>query len=138
MHNESLNIKKYTFRGFHAQTHPFTETKVVRVIHGKIIDMILDLRKYSKTYKKIIKIELNEGKNLLVVARGCAHGYFTLKKNTRLSYLHDNYYSKKHEITINCNDKSICLPIKLSNIKQMSYKDQNGKLISDLECKFNF
>ena len=134
-HNESLNKEKNTFRGFHAQIKPFSETKLVRVIHGKIIDMILDIRKKSPTFKKLIKIKMTEGKNMVLIPKGCAHGYLTLEKNTRLSYLHDNFYSKKHEINISYKEFKKRIRIKKANI---SKKDQKSLTIDKLKHRFIF
>ena len=136
-HNESFNKESNTFRGFHAQMKPFAEAKLIRVIQGKVIDMILDIRKSSKTYKKLIKIELSNNKNMVFVPRGCAHGYLTLQKNTRLSYLHDNFYSKKHEINISFKDPSIKDKVNI-NSKKISTKDKSGFNIDKLKQKFIF
>tara|TARA_B110000305_G_C19120872_1_gene484263 strand:+ start:144 stop:689 length:546 start_codon:yes stop_codon:yes gene_type:complete len=136
-HNESLNIKNKTFRGFHAQKKPFAESKLVRAIHGEAMDMILDIRKNSKTFKKLIKIKLLADNNMIFIPRGCAHGYLTLKKNTRLSYLHDNFYSKKHEINISYKDPIITNKIKIRS-KDISKKDLAALNISELKHKFVF
>jgi len=136
-HNESFNKEKNTFRGFHAQMKPFAEAKLIRVIQGKVIDMILDIRKSSKTYKKLIQIELSNNKNMVFIPRGCAHGYLTLQKNTRLSYLHDNFYSKKHEINISYKDPSIESRVSIIS-KTISKKDKSGFNIDQLKQKFIF
>lgn len=138
-HNESLNIHKHTFRGMHLQIKPFSETKLVRVIKGKIIDLILDLRKTSKTYKYLLQIKLSEGKNMILIPRGCAHGYLTLSKNTRLSYLHDNFYSKKHEINLSYNDQLIKKKIKFKiKRKYISQKDLSASKFENIKDKLIF
>ena len=122
--NLCLNKKKGTLRGLHFQTKPFQEDKLVRCIKGSIIDYVLDLRKKSKTFMKLIKINLND-KNLisLYVSRGCAHGYITLEKDTILSYFVTNYYSKTHERTFSFFDKRLKLkfPIKPKHISKKDF-----------------
>ena len=127
--NISLNKKKNTLRGLHFQIKPFEEDKLVRCIKGSIIDYILDLRKNSKTYMKLIKVRLSDKNFLSVyVPRGCAHGYITLKSDTILSYSVTNYYSKKNERTYSFFDKKLKIrfPVKP---KYISKKDLNPKFI---------
>ena len=127
--NLSLNKNKNTLRGLHFQTKPFEEDKLVRCIQGSVVDYILDLRKKSKTYMKLVKIKLSD-KNFfsVYVPRGCAHGYITLEKNTILSYFVTNYYKKKNERTFSFFDErlKIKFPIKP---KHISKKDLNPKKI---------
>tara|TARA_B100000989_G_C19526482_1_gene467170 strand:- start:847 stop:1374 length:528 start_codon:yes stop_codon:yes gene_type:complete len=123
--NLSLNKYKNTLRGLHYQTRPFEEDKLVRCVHGSVIDYILDLRKKSKTYMKLLKIKLSDKNFLSVyVPRGCAHGYITLQNNTILSYSVTNYYSKKNERTFPFFDKrlKIKFPIKPKYISKKDLK----------------
>ena len=125
--NLSLNKNKNTLRGLHFQTKPFEEDKLVRCIQGSVVDYILDLRKKSKTYMKLLKVKLSDKNFLSVyVPRGCAHGYITLEKNTILSYSVTNFYNKKNERTFSFFDKrlKIKFPIKP---KYISKKDLNQK-----------
>ena len=62
--NVSFNKRKYTFRGLHFQLSPFEQGKLVRVETGEIVDFVIDLRKFSKTYLKMIKVKLSETQNL--------------------------------------------------------------------------
>ena len=126
-HSISLSKKKGTIRGMHYQTKPFEEDKLVRCIQGSVVDYILDLRKKSKTYMKLLKVKLSDKNFLSVyVPRGCAHGYITLEKNTILSYSVTNFYNKKNERTFSFFDKrlKIKFPIKP---KYISKKDLNQK-----------
>lgn len=100
--NISLNYKAGTIRGMHLQTPPFSEEKYVSCIEGKIQDIILDLRKKSKTYKKWISIELSKKNGyVLKIPKGCAHGFQSLLDNSKVIYYHTNTYNKKYEKTIN-------------------------------------
>jgi len=106
--NLSFNKRKYTLRGLHFQVGTFKQAKLIRVESGKIIDFVLDLRKSSKTYLKLLKVILSE-KNFtqLFIPRGCAHGFLTLEKNTKVFYKVDNYYSKIYSRGYNIIDKKI-------------------------------
>tara|TARA_B100000795_G_C22802619_1_gene442763 strand:+ start:3715 stop:4248 length:534 start_codon:yes stop_codon:yes gene_type:complete len=123
--NKSFNREKYTFRGLHFQKKPYEEIKIVQCIKGEIIDFILDIRKKSKTYLKLIKIKLSSKKNeLLYIPKGIGHGFITTKKNTEVFYLHSTNFSKKHSAGINIFDKRIKLKLK-DKIKIISKKDKN-------------
>lgn len=123
--NMCLNKKKYTLRGLHLQDIPFQEDKFVICVQGAVIDYVLDLRKKSKTYMKLLKINLSD-KNFdsIYVPRGCAHGYLTLKKNTLISYHATNYYNKKKEKLFSFFDKrlKIDFPFKPKYISKKDLK----------------
>ncbi len=130
--NHSKNKYKYTFRGLHYQIPPYKEVKVVRCIRGKVIDIIVDLRKDSETFLRDFQIELSEdNETMLYIPEGFAHGFITLKDNTQLIYYHSSYYVPNSEGGININDP--ILNIKLSRIPQiLSEKDKNMPFISSL------
>lgn len=126
--NESLSIKKNTFRGLHFQTGKFAQDKLLRVIKGEIIDYIFDLRKNSKTYKELFQIKINSKSNFLIfIPKGCAHGFLTRKKNTIINYKVSNFYNKKSDTGINY--KGI---IKMKNTRIfISNRDQKLKLFNE-------
>ena len=129
--NYSLNKTKGTIRGMHYQVGGFAEEKIVTCIKGKIFDVVIDLRKNSKTYLKWYKIILNSKyKRSLFVPKGFAHGFQTLDDNTEIIYLHSKNHSKKHERTINSIDPKISIkwPIKK---KIFSYKDRRQHFINN-------
>ena len=106
--NVSFNKKKYTFRGLHYQIKPYAQSKLLRVDQGEILDFILDLRYRSKTYLKMITIKLSEkDQKQIYIPKGLAHGYLTLKPNTKIHYKVDEYYAPKHEKGININDPKL-------------------------------
>lgn len=83
----SFNKKKGTIRGMHYQIEPYEEVKYVRCTRGKIFDVIIDLRKNSKTFKKWISVELSSTNHkMLYIPKGFAHGFQTLEDNTELHY----------------------------------------------------
>jgi dTDP-4-dehydrorhamnose 3,5-epimerase len=124
--NNSYNKKKYTFRGFHFQKYPSEEIKIVICFKGKIIDILLDLRKKSKTYLNLCYIQLSDNiNNMVYIPKGVAHGFLTLKNNTKIFYMHSKPYCKKNYCTISILDKDINCKIK-KKIKIISKRDELG------------
>ena len=97
--NESVSNKN-VFRGMHFQKGKYSQSKLIRIIKGEIIDVVCDLRKSSKTFKKIIYINLIPSK-LLFIPKGLAHGFFSLKDETILNYKCDEYYNSSSESGFN-------------------------------------
>lgn len=95
-------------RGLHYQLNPFSQAKLVSVLHGKVLDVAVDLRKGSITYGQHFSIELSdENKTQLLVPRGFAHGYVVLSETAHFFYKCDNFYSKENEGGIAFNDESL-------------------------------
>ena len=91
--NISFNHKSYTLRGFHYQKYPYGEDKIITCLSGEIINVSIDLRKNSKTYLKIFSIKINsKNKISLLVPKGFANAYLTLKKNTKILYYMSQFY----------------------------------------------
>jgi dTDP-4-dehydrorhamnose 3,5-epimerase len=101
--NVSVNDKRNTFRGLHFQKGEFAQAKLLKVIHGEIIDYIVDLREDSEDYMKLQEFKLTRN-NALLVPRGFAHGFITTEKNTIVQYLVDNVYNKESEGTLFWNE----------------------------------
>ena len=117
--------KKNVIRGLHLQTQ-FSQEKYVSVLKGSIFDVVVDLRKNSKTFGKHFKIVLSDdnAKSLFIPA-GFAHGFLGLKKENIIYYYCTNYRSAKHEIGLLWNDK--VLKIKWPTKKPIiSNKDKNN------------
>ena len=96
-------------RGLHFQSGKMAQAKFVRVIHGKVLDVV-DLRKESKTFGKHFSVILDsEGKQQLFVPRGFAHGFITLSERSIFSYKCDNYYDKSSEGGIIYNDATLSI-----------------------------
>ena len=114
--NESRS-KKNVFRGMHFQKGNCSQSKIIRVIKGKVIDFVFDLRRSSKTFKKIMQIELDPYK-LLFLPKGLAHGFLSLEEDTILNYKCDNYYNKDLESGFNLfkSKIEINLPLKTDEI----------------------
>jgi dTDP-4-dehydrorhamnose 3,5-epimerase len=97
--NISINNSIYTFRGMHLQSSPKQQSKLVSAIQGRIVDIIIDLRKDSKTYKKVDSFILEEGDSVYI-PKGYAHGFLTLTPNVIVNYLIDEEYSPENEVSI--------------------------------------
>jgi dTDP-4-dehydrorhamnose 3,5-epimerase len=105
--NESASTKG-VLRGLHYQTGTHAQAKLVRVIEGVVLDVVVDLRKDSKTYGEQFSIELSaSNKKQLFVPRGFAHGFIVLSDTAIFSYKCDNYYNKASEGGIIYNDKHL-------------------------------
>ncbi|MCX7821424.1 MAG: dTDP-4-dehydrorhamnose 3,5-epimerase [Brevinematales bacterium] len=135
--NQSLS-KKNVFRGFHYQLEPYSQTKLVRVLKGKVIDYAIDLRKGSPTFGKCFSIELSEENKLQVlIPRGFAHGFLVLSETAEFFYKCDNYYNKESERGIRFDDPEI--NINLSINKEdiiISDKDKNLPYLKNAELNF--
>lgn len=105
--NESKSTKG-VLRGLHYQVPPFSQSKLLRVSYGRILDIAVDLRKSSPTFGKHIAKELSDYNNRQIfIPHGFAHGFIVLSDAAVISYKVDNYYSKEHEKGILYNDKNL-------------------------------
>lgn len=129
--NISENLKKGTFRGFHYQKKPLTENKVINCVSGEIFNIVIDLRKNSKSFKKMLVQKISsKNKISIFIPAGCANGFLTLENNTYIQYLMSDYFEKNKNsyLGIRFDDKifsKIRWPIKPKIIskKDLSYLD---------------
>ena len=121
--------KKNVLRGLHMQTQK-KQAKFVSVLKGSILDVVVDLRKNSKTFGKHFKIELTDknGKSIFIPA-GFAHGFLAREKENIVHYYNTNYRSPKHEIGIMWNDPSLKIrwPIKKPILSKKDKKNLSFK-----------
>ena len=106
--------KKNTLRGLHLQLNK-SQAKIISVVHGKILDVVVDLRKKSKTFGKYFAIEISQNSDFsLFIPENFAHGFLCLSKSCGVYYKCANYRNKKSETTIKWDDKflNIKWPIK--------------------------
>lgn len=95
-------------RGLHYQNAPFAQAKLVRVTQGKVLDVVVDIRKDSPTYLQHFSIELSaENKLQLLIPRGFAHGFVVLSNTCEFLYKCDNFYDKASEGGIAYNDATL-------------------------------
>lgn len=97
-----------TLRGLHLQTGEHAQAKLVRVLSGSVLDVVVDLREGSETFKKVFSLELSaENKKQIFIPRGFAHGFIVLSESAEFFYKVDNYYCKEAEFGIIYNDPSL-------------------------------
>jgi dTDP-4-dehydrorhamnose 3,5-epimerase len=122
--NESKSVYG-ALRGLHYQLPPFAQSKIVKVVEGKVLDIAVDLRKNSPFFGKYVSVELSEeNKKQLFIPQGFAHGFVTLSEYAIFQYKADNYYSRESEAGIIYNDEKLNIDwqIDADNIK-ISDKD---------------
>jgi len=119
--------KKGVIRGLHYQLAPFAQAKLVRCNRGEVFDVLVDLRKSSRTFGKCASLTLSEENKLSVyVPRGFAHGFLSLADDSILSYKADNDYSTPHERTLLWNDKALGIKWPKLDRYLLSKKDEAG------------
>ena len=136
--NQSYTKEKGTLRGIHFQNNPMAQAKLVRVVSGAVLDVAVDLRKGSPTYKKWISVELSaENKRMLYIPRGFGHGFVTLTDDVEFVYKVDNLYSKECDRGIRFNDPEIDVEWGIDNLI-LSEKDKTSPYLKDSDCNFEF
>ena len=127
--------KKNVFRGFHFQTKN-KQSKFVNVLKGKILDVVIDLRKNSRTFGKVFKIILSKSNALgLYIPAGFAHAYYSFEKENIIYYKLDNYYNPKYESGIIYNDNTLKIKWPIDKMI-ISKKDKKLITISKFKKKF--
>jgi dTDP-4-dehydrorhamnose 3,5-epimerase len=134
--NHSLSVEAGVIRGLHYQLDPKAQTKLVRVVSGAIYDVVVDIRKSSKTFGRWAGFILSESnKRQLVVPRGFAHGFCTLVPNTEVLYKVDELYSLENDRGILWSDSELGIDWPTSN-PILSDKDKDHPLLIDAEINF--
>jgi dTDP-4-dehydrorhamnose 3,5-epimerase len=106
--NQSFSVAAGTVRGLHFQIPPFAQAKLVRVLRGKILDVVVDLRRASATFGKHLTVDLSaENGDQLFVPIGFAHGFCTLVGDTEVFYKVNNVYSSAHDQGLNWADPTL-------------------------------
>jgi len=125
-------------RGLHYQLEPYAQTKLVRVIVGKIFDVAVDIRKNSPTYGKWFGVELSDENNLqLLIPKGFAHGFSVLSDYAIVLYKCDEFYNKESERGIIFNDPELNIDWKIPQDKIIvSLKDSQLPFFQDAEINF--
>ena len=134
--NHSFSAATRTLRGLHFQLNPKAQAKLVRCTSGIILDVAVDLRKDSVSYKQWIAVELSsENKKQLFIPKGFAHGFVTLTDNVEIQYKADEYYSPAHDRSIAYNDPDIGIDWGVLN-PILSEKDSAAPLLKDSDINF--
>lgn len=137
--NESKSSKG-VLRGLHFQLAPFSQSKLVRVIDGEVLDVAVDIRLDSPTFGHHVAVRLSgENKRQLFIPRGFAHGFVVLSDTAIFAYKVDNYYSPECDGGIAFDDPALGIDWLLpQNELQLSAKDQKQPLLSELKNGFNY
>ncbi|MCG3686195.1 dTDP-4-dehydrorhamnose 3,5-epimerase [Aliarcobacter butzleri] len=137
--NESKSSKG-VLRGLHYQLPPYAQTKLVRVIKGRVLDIAVDIRKGSPTFGKYVAVELTaENKKQMLVPRGFAHGFVVLEDDTVFAYKVDNYYSPQCDRGIAYDDESLNIDWILKKEElNLSAKDTKQPKLNETNDLFEF
>ena len=137
--NESKSSRG-VLRGLHYQLHPAAQTKLVRVISGRVLDVAVDIRKGSSTFGKHVAVELSsENKKQLLVPRGFAHGFVVLEDDTVFAYKVDNYYSPENDRGILFSDEALDIDWQVPlNELNLSAKDKVQPTLEDTQDIFDY
>jgi dTDP-4-dehydrorhamnose 3,5-epimerase len=137
--NESKSSKG-VLRGLHYQLHPYAQTKLVRVIQGKVLDVAVDIRQDSPTFGQYVAVELSgENKKQMLIPRGCAHGFVVLEDDTIFAYKVDNYYSPKNDRGIAFDDPELDIDWIINHDElKLSAKDTTQPALKETNDLFEF
>ena len=127
--------KKGALRGLHFQAKPKAQAKLVRVVRGEVFDVVVDIRRKSKTYGQYTAHILTaENKKMLFMPAGFAHGYLTLSKEAEFLYKVSQFYSPAHERALLWNDPQVGVKWPKLNVPVMlSEKDKKASSLKDLQ-----
>ena len=121
-------------RGLHFQKPPFAQSKLVRVVKGKVLDVAVDLRKGSPTFGQYESVVLSEeNKRQFFIPQGFAHGFAVLSEEAIFQYKCDNYYAPQSEGSVRWNDPTTAIDWQLPEKDIiLSAKDEKAPLLSQL------
>lgn len=134
---EAMNLAKGTIRGIHFQNNPHSQTKLVRVLQGEIMDVVVDLRKDSPTYKKWLTHTISaENKKQILIPNGFGHAFLTKTDNTVVLYKFDDFYNGALVRAIKWDDPEIGINWGV-NSPILSTTDLNAPLLSESDVNFS-
>jgi dTDP-4-dehydrorhamnose 3,5-epimerase len=135
--NQSLSALAGTLRGLHFQKGEAAETKLVRVLQGRVLDVAVDIRPGLPTFGRHVAVELSaDNHRALYIPRGFAHGFLTLEPDSLVAYKVDNFYSPEHESGLRWNDPALGIPWPLAAAEPacLSDKDSQWPLMEAAFC----
>ena len=126
-------------RGLHFQRPPFTQSKLVRCVKGKVLDVAVDIRKGSPTYGQHVSVELSEDNHRqFFIPRGFAHGFAVLSETAVFQYKCDNFYAPQVDGGISILDESLGIDWKIPTDKALiSEKDMKHALLKEFDSPFS-
>ncbi|MBY0518497.1 MAG: dTDP-4-dehydrorhamnose 3,5-epimerase [Bacteriovoracaceae bacterium] len=124
-----------TLRGLHFQRGEAAQAKLVRVLEGKVLDVVVDLRLHEPTFGKVFSIELSsENKKMMIIPRGFAHGFVVLSPTALFSYKCDNFYNPSAESGLLYNDPDLGINWLVPEKDLiLSEKDKKNPLFKDIK-----
>jgi dTDP-4-dehydrorhamnose 3,5-epimerase len=136
--NHSKSVETGVVRGLHYQLPPMAQTKLIRVVSGAVLDVVVDIRRGSRTFGNHIAEELSaENWKQVYVPAGFAHGFVTLRPNTEVIYKVSNYYSPEHERGLRWNDPALCIDWAIDeSTATLSDRDRLHPMLNDLRDLF--
>ena len=137
--NESMSSYG-VMRGLHFQCPPFTQSKLVRCVKGKVLDVAVDIRKGSPTYGQHVAIDLSEDNHRqFFVPRGFAHGFVVLSETAVFQYKCDNFYAPQADGGISIKDDSLGIDWHITTDKVLlSEKDTLHACLKDFDSPFTY
>ncbi len=131
--NHSLSRPVNTLRGIHFQTEPNPQAKLVRCVRGAILDVAVDLRRSSPTFRRWVKVELSaENRKQLYVPVGFGHAFLTIEPDTEVTYKVSAPYSKAHDAAVRWDDPEIGIEWPLDGKQPvLSEKDAKAPTLAD-------
>ena len=137
--NESMSCYG-VMRGLHFQRPPYTQSKLVRCVKGKVLDVAVDIRKGSPTYGQHVAVELSEDNHLqFFVPRGFAHGFAVLSDTAVFQYKCDNFYAPQADGGISIKDESLGIDWKIpTDMAILSEKDTLHSCLKDFDSPFSY
>ena len=134
--NESVS-NQGVIRGLHFQTPPHAQSKLVRCVSGKILDVVVDIRKKSKTYGQVFSVELSSKNNRqLFIPKGFAHGFQALSEKAIVNYKVDEHYNPSSDSGIIWNDKDLSIKWNFDLVPVLSKKDLSLKEFKNIKSPF--
>ncbi len=133
--NESMSSRG-VLRGLHYQQSPYAQAKLIRVVRGRVLDVVVDIRPDSPTFGRHVLLELSgEEKKQLFIPRGLAHGFLCLEDQTIFTYKCDRPYMPSHERGINPGDPELAINWGGMDLKKciISQKDALNPLLADAD-----
>lgn len=137
--NESMS-GYVVMRGLHFQRPPFTQSKLVRCVKGRVLDVAVDIRKESPTYGRHVAVELSEENHRqFFVPRGFAHGFAVLSKTAVFQYKCDNFYTPEADSGISLQDESLGIDWRIPiSHAILSEKDTKHLCLKDFDSPFDY
>jgi dTDP-4-dehydrorhamnose 3,5-epimerase len=138
--NQSFSKRAGTLRGLHFQLPPSAQAKLITVSQGRVLDMIVDVRKGSPTYGKHVSVELSaESGHQLYIPVGFAHGFITLEDDVIIVYRVSDYYAPAYDKGIRWNDPDIAFPWPVrEDAIAISDKDRNLPFLKEFASPFSY